>query len=342
MAFYKSMSALTKEFLVIPLQFSKLWLSNAGGDNIVVIKCINEKDWNVKFSKNNGAFAFTEGWSNVVADLSLTKGCILLFRELNPFNYLLTPFFKETPYPCCDPELSLFTSISSLPKEIHRLLSTYVVKKTIGLGKLGRPMKVHVNAWDFLDVTVEKDPISKCYFFTNGWNNILTLFDVNGSDVSILRIGLQVNSNSNIRNAAPLVNNVDAVEDEVDMNSGLDLEFDEDDVEDSSGPSDDDKQDPDYEPLKFEWDYHPRHFRLNSKVASMARVDVSRKMTIQILARVDIVVTFRPEKHGEGFRYVANGWRTNFTKRNGINAPQRCTFVYSPDADKLILKKVSK
>ncbi|KAM0071057.1 hypothetical protein Hdeb2414_s0001g00020481 [Helianthus debilis subsp. tardiflorus] len=121
-------------------------------------------------------------------------------------------------------------------------------------------------------------------FFTNGWNNIvqhigvrtefvvvlrylidynfqLTLFDVNGSDVSIPRIGLQVNSNSNIRNAAPLVNNVDAVEDEVDMNSDLDPEFDKDDVEDSSGPSDDDKQDPDYEPLEFEWDYHPQHFQ---------------------------------------------------------------------------------
>ncbi|KAJ0503011.1 putative transcription factor B3-Domain family [Helianthus annuus] len=365
MAFHKSMSALTKEFLVIPLQFSKLWLSNAGGDNIVVIKCINEKDWNVKFSKNNGAFAFTEEWSKVVADLSLTEGCILLFRQLNPFNYLLTPFFKETPYPCCDPELSLFTSISSLPNRKYILLPTYVVKKTIGLGKLRRPMKVLVNARDSLDVTVEKDLVSKCYFFTNGWNSIvqhigvrtefvvvlrylfdynfqLTLFDVNGTDVSIPRIGLQVNSNSNIRNAAPLVNNVDAVEDEVDMNSDLDPEFDENDVEDSSGPSDDDKQDPDYEPLEFEWDYHPRHFRLNTKVASMARVDVSRKMTIQNLAGVDTVVTFRPEKHGGGFRYVANGWRTNFTKPNGINAPQRCTFVYSPYSDKLILKKVSK
>ncbi|KAJ0872412.1 hypothetical protein HanRHA438_Chr11g0523401 [Helianthus annuus] len=253
-------------------------------------------------------------------------------------------------------------------------------------------MKVLVNARDSLDVTVEKDLVSKCYFFTNGWNSIvqhigvrtefvvvlrylfdynfqLTLFDVNGTDVSIPRIGLQVNSNSNIRNAAPLVNNVDAVEDEVDMNSDLDPEvatlfepsdsdesvlcssdsdlsmdneFDENDVEDSSGPSDDDKQDPDYEPLEFEWDYHPRHFRLNTKVASMARVDVSRKMTIQNLAGVDTVVTFRPEKHGGGFRYVANGWRTNFTKPNGINAPQRCTFVYSPYSDKLILKKVSK
>ncbi|KAJ0453816.1 hypothetical protein HanIR_Chr15g0733371 [Helianthus annuus] len=65
-------------------------------------------------------------------------------------------------------------------------------------------------------------------------------------------------------------------------------------------------------------------------------------MTVQNLAGVDTVVTFRPEKHGVGFRYVANAWRTKFTKPNGINAPHRCTFLYSPDADKLILKKVSK
>lgn len=116
------------------------------------------------------------------------------------------------------------------------------------------------------------------------YNFQLTLFDVNGSDVSIPRIGLQVNSNSNIRNAAPLVNNVDADEDKVNINADLDPEvaalfepsnsdesvlcssdsdlsmdnqFNEDDVEDSSGPSNDDKQDPDYEPLEFEWDYHP-------------------------------------------------------------------------------------
>ncbi|KAM0013451.1 hypothetical protein Hdeb2414_s0014g00430191 [Helianthus debilis subsp. tardiflorus] len=53
----------------------------------------------------------------------------------------------------------------------------------------------------------------------------------------------------------------------------------------------------------------------------MAHVDVSRKMTVQNLAGVDTVVTFRPDKHGGGFRYVANEWRTKFTKPNGINAP---------------------
>ncbi|KAJ0726139.1 hypothetical protein HanPI659440_Chr12g0466861 [Helianthus annuus] len=72
----------------------------------------------------------------------------------------------------------------------------------------------------------------------------------------------------------------------------IDDDFDDDDVEDSTGESDDDKKDPDYQPLEFECEYHPRHFRLNSKVASMARVDVSRKMTVQNLAGVDTVVTF--------------------------------------------------
>ncbi|KAJ0490677.1 putative transcription factor B3-Domain family [Helianthus annuus] len=162
MSFYKSMSALTREFLVIPVQFSKIWLSSAVDDNMVVIKSINEKVWNVNFSKNNGTFAFTEGWSKVVADLCLSDGCILLFKQVNPYNYILTPFFKETPYPLCDPGITLFLSISSLPNRKYiesfchvfndqsvntLLLPTYVVKNTSGVGKLRRPMKVHLNPW---------------------------------------------------------------------------------------------------------------------------------------------------------------------------------------------------
>ncbi|KAJ0494968.1 putative transcription factor B3-Domain family [Helianthus annuus] len=405
MSFYKSMSALTREFLVIPVQFSKIWLSSAVDDNMVVIKSINEKVWNVNFSKNNGTFAFTEGWSKVVADLCLSDGCILLFKQVNPYNYILTPFFKETPYPLCDPGITLFLSISSLPNRKYiesfchvfndqsvntLLLPTYVVKNTSGVGKLRRPMKVHLNPWDSLDVFVEKDSDSKCYFFTDSWNNIvqhlgvrtqylvvlryvfdynfqLTLFDVNGSEVVMPRFGLQFNSDPGFPTSTHLVNNVDDVHHDDDINSDLDPEvaalfepsdsdesvvgssdsdvsidddFDDDDVEDSTGESDDEKKDPDYQPLEFEWEYHPRHFRLNSKVASMAHVDVSRKMTVQNLAGVHTVV--RPEKHGGGFRYVANAWRTKFTKPNGTNAPHRCTFVYSPDVDKLILKKVSK
>ncbi|MFS7937638.1 putative transcription factor B3-Domain family [Helianthus anomalus] len=311
MSFYKSMSALTKEFLVIPVHFSKIWLSSAVGDNIVVIKCINAKVWNVNFSKNN-----TEGWSEVMADLSLPEGSIHVFRKIDPYTYFLTPFFKETPYPRCEPNFSMFTSIYPLPNRKYieafchvfndqmvntLLLPTYFVKNTIDLGKLRGSMTVHVNSSDSLDVSVEKDPVSKCYFFTDGWNNIvqhlgvrgecvvvlryqfdynfqLTFFYVNGCDVIVTRGGLQVNSDSNLRNATPLVNTVDDVEDDVDLNSDLDLEvaalfepsdtdesvvgsydsdisidvdFDEDDDEYWSGASNDDKQDPDYHPVEF-------------------------------------------------------------------------------------------
>ncbi|KAJ0824433.1 putative transcription factor B3-Domain family [Helianthus annuus] len=262
MSFCKFMSALTKEFLVIPVQFCKIWLSSAVGDNNVVIKSINEKVWNVNFSKNNGTFAFTEGWSKVVVDLCLSKGCLLLFKQVNPYNYIITPFFKETPYPLCDPGISLFLSISSLPNRKYiesfchvlndqsfntLLLPTYVVKNTIGVGKLGRPMKVHVNPWDSLDVSVEKDSDSKCYFFTDGWKNIvqhlgvrkqcvvvlryifdynfqLSLFDVNGSEVVLPRVGLQHNPAPPLATSTHSVDNVDDVHHDVDINSDLDPE----------------------------------------------------------------------------------------------------------------------
>ncbi|MFS7936415.1 putative transcription factor B3-Domain family [Helianthus anomalus] len=301
----------TKEFLVIHVQFSKNWLSSAVGDDIVVIRCINEKVWNVKFSKNNGNFSFTKGWSKVVANLSLSEGCILLFMRINPYNYFLTPFFKETLYPQCDPNISLFTSISSFPnrkyieafchgyndQSVNTLfLPTYFVKNTIGLGKHRRSMKLHLNSWDSLDESFEKNPHSKCYFFTDGWNNIvqhlgvrsecvvvlryqfdynlqLTLFDVNGSEVIIPRIGLQVNFASDLRNATPLVAALfepfvsnESVVSSSDSDISIDDDFDVDDVEDSSGASDDVKQDPDYHPIEFVWEYHPTHFRLNSKV----------------------------------------------------------------------------
>ncbi|KAF5776866.1 hypothetical protein HanXRQr2_Chr12g0529021 [Helianthus annuus] len=223
-----------------------------------------------------------------------------------------------------------------------------------------------------------KIQIANVTFFTDGWNNIVQHLGVRTQYLVVLRYIFDYNfqltlfdfnSDPGFPSSTHLVNNVDDVHHDDDINSDLDPEvaalfepsdsdesvvgssdsdvsidddFDDDDVEDSTGESDDEKKDPDDQPLEFEWEYHPCHFRLNSKVASMARVDVSRKMTVQNLAGVDIVVTFRPEKHGGGFRYVANAWRTKFTKPNGINAPHRCIFVYSPGADKLILKKVSK
>ncbi|MFS7999838.1 hypothetical protein Hanom_Chr12g01171311 [Helianthus anomalus] len=75
-----------------------------------------------------------------------------------------------------------------------------------------------------------------------------------------------------------------------------DVSDDEED-EDSGGSSDDAKDDP---------DYHPR---LNATVAEMSRIDISLKLTIQNLHGVDIVIDFRPEKHGQGFRYAASQWQ---------------------------------
>ncbi|MFS7937631.1 putative transcription factor B3-Domain family [Helianthus anomalus] len=267
---------------VIPVHFSKILLCSAIGDNIVVIKCINEKVWNVNFSKNNGTFAFIEGWSKVMVDLSLPEGSILMFRKIDPYTYFLTPFFKETPYPRCEPNFSMFTSVYPLPNRKYieafchvfkdqmvntMLLPTYFVKNTIGLGKLRGSMKVHVNSSDSLDVSVENDPDSKCYFFTDGRNNIVQHLGVRGECVLVLRYQFDynfqltffdVNFDSNLRNATPLVNTVDDVEDDVDLNSDLDPE---DDDEYWSGASNDDKQDHDYHPVEFVWEYHPRNWQ---------------------------------------------------------------------------------
>ncbi|MFS8032255.1 hypothetical protein Hanom_Chr17g01555451 [Helianthus anomalus] len=45
MAFYKFVSTLTLETLVIPARFSKKWLSSAIGGNTTIIKCINGMLW---------------------------------------------------------------------------------------------------------------------------------------------------------------------------------------------------------------------------------------------------------------------------------------------------------
>ncbi|MFS7975821.1 hypothetical protein Hanom_Chr10g00885191 [Helianthus anomalus] len=69
---------------------------------------------------------------------------------------------------------------------------------------------------------------------------------------------------------------------------------------------------------------------------------MSLKMTVQNLNGVDAVVNFRPEKHGNGFRYIACEWSKKFTKPNGIYKNMKCKFVYFPYKAKLILKKVYK
>ncbi|MFS7900380.1 hypothetical protein Hanom_Chr00s109579g01807191 [Helianthus anomalus] len=101
------------------------------------------------------------------------------------------------------------------------------------------------------------------------------------------RFGLQHNPAPPLSASTQSVDNVDDAHHDVDINSDLDPEvaalfepsdsdqsvlgtsasdvsvdddFDDVDLEDSTGDSDDEKKDPDYQPIEFEWDYHPRHF----------------------------------------------------------------------------------
>ncbi|KAJ0693804.1 hypothetical protein HanPI659440_Chr15g0601441 [Helianthus annuus] len=142
------------------------------------------------------------------------------------------------------------------------------------------------------------------------------------------------------------------MDDRSDVEESSDEDFDSDYVvdDDSSDDGDDEdfdvavdnyEADPDYHPVEFVWDCQ-RRFRLNAKVALMAWVDMSLKITVQNLNGVDTVVYFRLEKHGKGFRYVASEWVKKFTKPNRIYKAMKCKFAYCLDKAKLILKKVYK
>ncbi|KAJ0762392.1 hypothetical protein HanOQP8_Chr04g0160851 [Helianthus annuus] len=126
----------------------------------------------------------------------------------------------------------------------------------------------------------------------------------------------------------------------ISTNSDSDGMSDEEDVE-VSDFEEDKKVDPDYHPIEFEWKYD-RRFRLSVDLAEASRIDMTMEMYVQNLAGVDMLISFRGEKNGGGFRYEALEWRTKFTKPNGINPPAKCTFVYCPVQNKLILKKVGK
>ncbi|MFS8019156.1 hypothetical protein Hanom_Chr15g01400541 [Helianthus anomalus] len=101
---------------------------------------------------------------------SLTKEflvlTVLVFRKIEAYTFLLTPFMKVTPYPRCEQKFVMFTSTSSF------LLPTNFVENTIGVSKQRGTMKVYVNSWNWFDVFIEKDSLSKCYFFTHGWKII--------------------------------------------------------------------------------------------------------------------------------------------------------------------------
>ncbi|KAJ0587192.1 putative transcription factor B3-Domain family [Helianthus annuus] len=273
MSFNKCFSSVTKEFLAIPELFSKTWLSSAIDNNNVIIRCVNDKTWLVNFVRHNGRFAFMEDWEKVVADLSLSEGTVLVFRKIGPYTFLLTPFMKNT----------------------------------IGVPKLKGAMKVYINAWNWFDVFIEKDPISKCYFFGDGWKKVVGFLGFNEKCVVMVLLGvtflwmmfLMMRTMKIVVVLLMMLN-----------------------------------------PVQFVWKFD-RHFHLNARVAEMSRIDMSLKLTIQNLHGVDIVIDFRPEKHGQGFRYAASQWRKKFLIPNDIKASEKCTFVYEPDVGKLILKKVS-
>ncbi|KAJ0763974.1 putative transcription factor B3-Domain family [Helianthus annuus] len=356
MSFYKFFSSVTKEFLVIPEIFCKTWLSSVVDNNNAVIRCVNDKTWLVNFAGHKGRFVFMEGWEKVVANLSLSEGTVLVFRNIGPYIFLLTPFMKVTPYQHCQHKFVMFSAISSF---VHKkyiesfchfvnentverlLLPTNFVKNTIGVSKLKGAMKVYINVWNWFDVFIEKDRISK-----SAMENTAGGVDKPAGQTS---------------NATPVVvelpDKQPAFDDECDSldkdsdyhdsgdgSSGSDVSMDDvsDDKEDedSGGSSDDDKDDLDYHLGQFVWKFD-RRFRLNATVVVMSRIDMSLKLTIQNLHGVDSVIDFRPERHGQGFRYAASQWRKKFLIPNDIKASQKCTFVYEPDVGKLILKKVS-
>ncbi|MFS7932351.1 putative transcription factor B3-Domain family [Helianthus anomalus] len=147
-------------------------LGSAVDNNNAVIRCVNDKTWLEK----------------VVADLSLSEGMVLVFRKIGPYTFLLTPFMKVAPYQHCQQKFVMFSAISSF---VHKkyiesfchfvnentverlLLPTDFVKNTIGVSKLKGAMKVYINAWNWFDVFIEKDRISKCYVFGDGWKKVV-------------------------------------------------------------------------------------------------------------------------------------------------------------------------
>ncbi|MFS7966600.1 hypothetical protein Hanom_Chr09g00775591 [Helianthus anomalus] len=94
------------------------------------------------------------------------------------------------------------------------LLPTDFVKNTIGVSKRKGAMKVYINAWNWFDVIIEKDRISKSYFFGNKWKKVVgfvgfnekcvvaikylfyynfhwTLFDVNRCEVLVPKVAMK-------------------------------------------------------------------------------------------------------------------------------------------------------
>ncbi|MFS8019164.1 putative DNA-binding pseudobarrel domain superfamily [Helianthus anomalus] len=92
---------------------------------------------------------------------------------------------KVTPYPRCEQKFVMLTSISTFVEK--NILSLSVILLMIIQLKVWGTMKVFVNSWNWFDVSIEKDSLSKCYFFTHGWKKIVRHLGLNNECVVVIR-----------------------------------------------------------------------------------------------------------------------------------------------------------
>ncbi|KAJ0591389.1 putative transcription factor B3-Domain family [Helianthus annuus] len=336
----------------IPNQYSNRFLLNTEPNNQAIIKCVNGKEFEVLLTKHKDAFVFMDGWEHIVAKLSFTEGCFLMFKQIDLYSYLLTPFKNMQDHPIFGSNVPLFTSMSTektisnveyfcqrftqesndnLLDEYTQIILADFVEDTIRLPSISKlTFKVHVNLWDSFDVMIQKDRDTKVYFLYDSWDNVVSYVHIYPDYYFVMRYIFK-------QNFQLIVYDLNGCEILVPKRVST-LAAEDVEVSDSE---EDKKGDPDYNPIEFEWKYD-RRFRLNVNVAEASRIDMTMEMYVQNLAGVDTLISFRADKHGGGFRYEALEWRTKFTKPNGINSPAKCTFVYCPVQNKLILKKVVK
>ncbi|KAJ0582115.1 putative transcription factor B3-Domain family [Helianthus annuus] len=189
-SFYQIFSSNSSQYLEIPYEYSNRFLINAQPNNQAVIKCVNGKEFEVLLTKHKGAFVFMDGWESIVAKLSFTDGCFLMFKQIELYSYLLTPFKKMQPHPILGSNVPLFTSMST-EKTISNveyfcqrftqesndnlIIPADFVEETIRLPSIRKlTFKVHVNLWDSFDVMIEKDRDTKAYFLYDSWDNVVS------------------------------------------------------------------------------------------------------------------------------------------------------------------------
>ena len=100
-------------FKEIPNQYSNRFLLNGEPNNQAIIKCVNGKEFEVLLTKHKDAFVFMDGWELIVAKLSFTEGCFLMFKQIDLYSYLLTPFKNMQDHPIFGSNVPLFTSMST-------------------------------------------------------------------------------------------------------------------------------------------------------------------------------------------------------------------------------------